>query len=765
MDKFNKHTAPIYSRGPHMVQRSISWVFACLFFCAVALSSAQASLAAPILINTVSDLENISNNPYGNYLLGSNINASGFNFTPIPVFRGVFDGNGHTISNLNIVANEAGLFRILIGTVRNLGLIDTNITSSISGGSVASSLSGGSIFNSYSTGAVSSGGGVVGGLVGVSVNGTINQSYSTASVVGSVAGGLVGANGGALTQSYALGSVTASGSHAYGGGLVGNQPVIASTINGISGYFVGRIDQSYAAGPVLGVAGAYSGGIAGSHQIGSVQADGNTYTPIISNSNWDIQATNQSTALGNPFFAGATNNTHSLTTVQLQSGSLPSGFDPSVWVATTGQYPYLITNPPSPPTVAPPTILELAKLAQDVYQVPQGINNYTPVTGSSIYGTTGNNGFAATAYKNGNQIVISVRGTDLNNINQAEYNLLSDTSFVTGNPDLILSANVSQLASMVADIASNHPNAKITLTGHSLGAAIAQIVGEAAHIKVTSFDAPGAMNLVPALNDQLLYLASLHIPTQSSQIINYRLYGDQVSLVGNQIGSSITVGNTLSNFLTDLQLGSNPMSFQKYHSLATLITQIDNGATQTAGQPGLNITPLLVVAYKAIQVAVGEQQLTFTILVLDIAAQVLLDPPAGTSYLLQAREGSPYFKSVTLPYFENVSAWDFQYHTEQGWSASEVITSMGEFDFGLGVDAIKFIPLDSLFDPTYIADSFAFGVTFASTGTFEGTVTAFNNTKSVPESPTLPLFLLALLALLVSRRTRLLLRRSGVKTL
>jgi hypothetical protein len=171
-------------------------------------------------------------------------------FTPIgsanQTFLGVFDGLGHTISNLTIhqyAGGMVGLFGQIGGfgttapypTVRNVGLVGGIVTAgSPLGGTVGSA--------SY-----------VGALVGASY-GVVRNSYSSAAVSGYTAsnfpylvvGGLVGANDGPLTsKSHATGNVFNSET-AYGGtgGLVG--------ANG----YGSTIDSSYATGSVTGVDGS-----------------------------------------------------------------------------------------------------------------------------------------------------------------------------------------------------------------------------------------------------------------------------------------------------------------------------------------------------------------------------------------------------------------------------------------------------------------------------------------------------------------------------
>jgi hypothetical protein len=145
-------------------------------------------------------------------------------------FRGVFDGNRHTISHLTIKGGTClGLFGLLGsgGEVKDLGVVDVNITGSgYYVGALAGWNQGGLVTQCYSSGVVS-GTNRVGGLLGSNA-GDVTQCYSTAAVSGkSEVGGLVGINysdysqGGTVTHCYSTGAVSGPGV----GGLVGNDRV------------------------------------------------------------------------------------------------------------------------------------------------------------------------------------------------------------------------------------------------------------------------------------------------------------------------------------------------------------------------------------------------------------------------------------------------------------------------------------------------------------------------------------------------------------
>ncbi len=142
-------------------------------------------------------------------------------------FTGVFDGNGHKISNLTITGGwYLGLFGQLgFGAkISNLALKDVDIkgTGAAVGGLVG--FNHGSIATSYSTGTVSGSGSEywgIGSFAGTNT-GSIIASYSAGSVNGDRSvGGLVGRNVGSITTSYSTATV---GGNEYVGGLVGDNP-------------------------------------------------------------------------------------------------------------------------------------------------------------------------------------------------------------------------------------------------------------------------------------------------------------------------------------------------------------------------------------------------------------------------------------------------------------------------------------------------------------------------------------------------------------
>lgn len=212
-------------------------------------------------------------------------------------FRGIFDGNGKTISRFTSTKRDyTGLFGYIKDSnaeIKNLGLRNPNVNAE--GGSNVGSLVGyldeGNITNCYVEGGRVEGKKDIGGLVGYNIAGEIKGCYTTNRVSGDdEIGGLVGYHRGIIDNCYAAGTVSGD---RYIGGLVGrnNSGLItnSTTSDGVSGegsYIgalvgnnSGTVANCSAWGDVLGgrtvggLVGTNSGTITCSYANGSVSAE------------------------------------------------------------------------------------------------------------------------------------------------------------------------------------------------------------------------------------------------------------------------------------------------------------------------------------------------------------------------------------------------------------------------------------------------------------------------------------------------------------
>ena len=232
----------------------------------------------PYEISTATQLKAINNNLSACYKLTANIDLNGEDFTPLGnaesgTFSGIFDGNGFTISNLNVFSGKfAGLFGCNEGTIKNVKLSGIYVYGTrYIGGVVGQNTTLGSVFNcSVSSGDIEADDGIneiyAGGIIGYNegfVEGTfsnnanlkINNESSLA-----VAGGIIGKNNSVysvnITDSTNTGNVSASSSSSssYSGGFVGNNDNGAITISNSTN--TGNVSDSNSSS-------GYSGGFVG----------------------------------------------------------------------------------------------------------------------------------------------------------------------------------------------------------------------------------------------------------------------------------------------------------------------------------------------------------------------------------------------------------------------------------------------------------------------------------------------------------------------
>lgn len=346
----------------------------------------------PYLVATADELSSIGQKPrlmVAHFKLVNDIDLDGATISMIASrwypFRGVFDGNGHTISNFKYTSADAsyvGFFRYVAGgQIRDLGLIgpkvrldkgdyhgcmvgyldsgsvtncyveDGNVAGNdFTGGLVGSST--GVIVNCHATGSVTGYGDYAGGLVGENKltvkdcyadcdvdgrddigglagrnSGIVEASYSRSSVKGRNAiGGLVGRCApGQIVNCYAHGDVTGQW---YIGGLVGTNSA------GTHSLYVGAIRKCYSTTAII--EGSQSGGLLGADWGGEIR-----------DCFWDIQASGRITSYGGTGKTSAEMHTAS-TFLQAGwdfAGETANGAEDIWWILEGRDYPRLWWEP------------------------------------------------------------------------------------------------------------------------------------------------------------------------------------------------------------------------------------------------------------------------------------------------------------------------------------------------------------------------------------------------------------------------------------
>ena len=239
-------------------------------------ASGDGSESNPYIITTEEELYLMANNLFAFYKLGNDIELTN-DWTPIGTssnqFRGGFDGDNFTISNIIVSTSGYAGFFANLGSGANIknATFSVNITGSGSyTGGIAGYVSSGAIISDCKViGQVTSTSGYIGGITGYDA-GTITHSSSNATVINrstnssSYAGGLVGyIQDVTLENCYADGTVSGY----YAGGLIGHT-------------YYGKVQYCYATG---NVSGTYAGGLIG-YNSGYYSTSTNNYSTNVYNS-------------------------------------------------------------------------------------------------------------------------------------------------------------------------------------------------------------------------------------------------------------------------------------------------------------------------------------------------------------------------------------------------------------------------------------------------------------------------------------------------
>jgi len=266
---------------------------------AMATASPGVQIELNMLVNTYADLKRIATDndgeaAAGRFLLSHDIDASASTDGGYvgAVLTKVFDGDGHSISNLHVTGRDAGLFSGLVGAqVSNLNLNGGSVTGSLTAGAVAGYADQATIQNVTSSMAVNNASVDFDASTGGIVGRASQSALSSVSVSGDVAGankvgGIVGhANGsniytaefsGELTGVDKVGGITGLAENTY---LSSSQMTGSVTgenqVGGVAGIFRGaenyQLNDARVSGAVTGSA-SNVGGLVGLLDGGRLQS-------------------------------------------------------------------------------------------------------------------------------------------------------------------------------------------------------------------------------------------------------------------------------------------------------------------------------------------------------------------------------------------------------------------------------------------------------------------------------------------------------------
>lgn len=330
------------------------------------LSESDALSQGYTIIKTAQDLQNIKNNLSGKYILMNDIDLSSIsNWTSIgsssAAFKGELNGNGYTISNLNISESsqtQNGLFGYTNGAIiKNLFIDNANVD-----------------INTTSGGA--------GIVVGQATNSTISNVHVSNSSVSSVSAGLIA--GGLVDSTIELSSSSGTVDARYAGGIVGTCVSGNSTIN--NSYSTANILSSAISGGIVGfvkteanISNVYFDGelAGGSSSIGAIV--GSSYGTSFNSVYWNSDKIS---------FDAVGYSNHSITNVagvsesELYNSDLV-GFDYDfMWVKNENSAPTLATNVMN---ISKGTLVINNQTIHidggHIYSVIEQINSYSSTTG------------------------------------------------------------------------------------------------------------------------------------------------------------------------------------------------------------------------------------------------------------------------------------------------------------------------------------------------------------------------------------------------
>ena len=198
------------------------------------------------------------------------------------------------------------------------------------------------------------------------------------------------------------------------------------------------------------------------------------------------------------------------------------------------------------------TYFDSALMANDVYKenaVDRGVNGWEP---DVITGVTGDfdSGLQIQSYQNDshpNHTVIAISGT--NGLNDWDDNISFLTGSLSGQFKEALTYAAQTIDASVKNSDGRNQNPTFSVTGHSLGGGIAQVLAYTFGLNGTTLDAPGAGAIV-ADSAYQTYVTTLkqtypdafanssNTPSVGTNFTNIREQGSIVSSVGTHLGHS-----------------------------------------------------------------------------------------------------------------------------------------------------------------------------------------------------------------------------------
>lgn len=192
-----------------------------------------------------------------------------------------------------------------------------------------------------------------------------------------------------------------------------------------------------------------------------------------------------------------------------------------------------------------PNIIDYAELSDAIYEADGAATGWV----QTAFRRGGNSGLQAAVYTRGSNTIVAFKGTS------AAMDVVADLKLGVG-------MNTSMYSEAEQFVAKYATRPGVVVTGHSLGGAIAQTVGNRRRLPFVSFNAPGvallasqnihtvnpvlgvgrlAGGIVGAFRHPMQTMRDIGSAFHTSLGVNYRLSGDAVSMYGLHYGPIVNM--------------------------------------------------------------------------------------------------------------------------------------------------------------------------------------------------------------------------------
>jgi len=339
------------------------------------------------------------------------------------------------------------------------------------------------------------------------------------------------------------------------------------------------------------------------------------------------------------------------------------------------------------------------------------------------------------AYKTpDNRIIIGIEGTD-NLPNQVTD--VATWGLPGNSPSSGFVAYLDAAASFISQVKANNPNDPIFLTGHSLGGAMAQILGYYLDLPATAFNGPGPgafMNsaaIATAMADGLFIPSGYNPATDYDQPnTNISNPGDLVHKVGQSYGTQEMIQSNDPFSMVNMQ--DHWWQFPGDHAIANLLPLLQqannpsSGVTISSGSgeadPYLHL-PIEVITTGSRGPGNSSQ---FNVTVSNGTLHVF-DPPSGSRFVFSLAQDNPQMTSFLLPDDgKGISSFKVWTETNGVWSQPSTYTLGTVINLNPNLQAIQFEAFDASGQIEVLPAQYMFFATFAASGTFAGSITAYD---------------------------------------